>query len=97
MPPVLSPLYLNDLESFLGTCKLKGLESISRDIEDKFDIYLKLLILLYADDTVLMAESPEELRMLLDAFDDYCTIWKLKVNVDKTKIMIFSRGRQTQN
>jgi len=26
-----------------------------------------LLILLYADDTVLMAESPEELQMLLDA------------------------------
>jgi len=55
------------------------------------------LIHLYADDTVLMAESPEELQMLLDAFDDYCTIWKLKVNVDQTKIMIFSRGRQPQN
>jgi len=61
-------------------------DSISQDIEDSFDIYLKLLILLYADDTVLMAESPEELQMLLDAFDDYFTIWKLKVNVDKTKI-----------
>jgi hypothetical protein len=88
---------LNDLESFLGTCNLKGLDSISQDIEDNFDIYLNLLILLYADDTVLMAESPEELQMLLYAFDDYCTIWKLKVNVDKTKIMIFSRGRQAQN
>ena len=85
MPPVLFALYLNDLESFLGTCNLKGLDSISQDIEDNFDIYLKLLIL----DTVLMAESPEELQMLLDAFDDYCTIWKLKVNVDKTKILIF--------
>jgi hypothetical protein len=76
----------------LGTCNLKGLDSISHDIENNFDIYLKLFILLYAEDTVLMAESPEELQMLLDAFDDYCTIWKLKVNVDKTKIMIFSRG-----
>ena len=76
----------------MGTCNLKGLDSISHDIENNFDIYLKLFILLYAEDTVLMAESPEELQMLLDAFDDYCTIWKLKVNVDKTKIMIFSRG-----
>ena len=92
MSPVLFALYLNDLESFLGTCNLKGLDSISHDIENNFDIYLKLFILLYAEDTVLMAESPEELQMLLDAFDDYCTIWKLKVNVDKTKIMIFSRG-----
>ena len=44
MSPFLFALYLNDLEYFLGTCNLKGLESISRDIEDKFDIYLKLLI-----------------------------------------------------
>jgi len=97
MYPFRFALYLNDLESFLGTCNLKGLDSISRDIEDKFDIYLKLLIHLYADDTVFMAESPEEPHMLMDAFDDYCTIWKLKVNVDKTKIMILSKGRQPQN
>jgi hypothetical protein len=42
-----------------------------------------------------MAESPEELQMLLDAFDDFCTIWKLKVNVDKTKIMIFFKSATT--
>ena len=89
MSPVLFALYLNDLESFLGTCNLKGLDSISHDIDINFDIYLKLFNLLYAEDTVLMAGSPEDLQMLLDAFDDYCTIWKLKVNVDKTKIMIF--------
>ena len=43
----------------------------------------------------MMAESPEELQMLLDAFDDFCTIWKLKVNVDKTKIMIFFKSATT--
>jgi hypothetical protein len=31
------------------------------------------------------AKSPKEQQMVLGAFDDYCTIWKLKVNVDKTK------------
>ena len=40
-----------------------------------------------------MAESPEELQMLLEAFDDYCTI--LKVNVDKTKVMIFFKRAST--
>ena len=44
MFPFLFALYLNDLESFLGTCNLKCQDSISRDIEDKFDIYLQLLI-----------------------------------------------------
>jgi hypothetical protein len=76
-------VYLNDLESFLGTGNLKGLESISRDIEKQFDIYLNLFTLLYADDTFLMAESPQELQNLLDSFDDYCSVWKLKVNAEK--------------
>jgi hypothetical protein len=90
-------VYLNDLESFLGTGNLKGLESISRDIEKQFDIYLNLFTLLYAGDTFLMAESPQELQNLLDSFDDYCSVWKLKVNAEKNKIMIFTNGRLPQN
>jgi hypothetical protein len=39
--------------------------------------------LLYADDTVLMSESPEELQRELNKFHEYCTTWKLKVNVEK--------------
>ena len=34
LSPFLFAVYLNDLESFLGTCNLKGLGSISRDIEN---------------------------------------------------------------
>ena len=52
----------------LGTCNLNSLQSISQDIEKQFDIYLNLfLILLYADDIVLMAESPHELQNILDS------------------------------
>jgi hypothetical protein len=39
--------------------------------------------LLYADDTVLMSESPEELQRELNRFHEYYTTWKLKVNVEK--------------
>jgi len=60
-------------------------------------IYLKLFVILYADDTVLMAESDSELQTLLDTFYRYCITWKMKVNVDKTKIMIFSKGRMPVN
>ena len=49
-------------------------------------------IILYADDIVLMAESATDLQKLLDYFSDYTDTWKLQVNVDKSKIMIFSRG-----
>ena len=60
-------------------------------------IYLKLFVILYADDTVLMAESDSELQTLLDTFYRYCITWKMKVNVDKTKVMIFSKGRMLVN
>jgi len=38
---------------------------MSLDIEEQFDIYLNSFTLLYADDTVIMAESPHELRNIL--------------------------------
>jgi hypothetical protein len=49
---------------------------------------MKLFIILYADDTVLMTESSSNLQTLLDKFYLYCDTWKIKVNVDKTKIVI---------
>ena len=30
-------------------------------------------------------------------FDNYCKTWKLKVNIPKTKVLIFSKGRPKQN
>ena len=53
----------------------------------------KMFPLLYADDTVICAESPGELQAALDAMNEYCRKWKLEVNSTKTKIMIFSRGK----
>ena len=52
---------------------------------------------MYADDTALMAESPVELQKQLDSFHEYCEIWKLKVNVEKTKIVCFSSGKPPAN
>ena len=57
---------------------------------------MRLFTLLYADDTVLMADSPEELQNCLNAFALYCRKWKLKINTEKTKIVIFG-GRKTSN
>jgi hypothetical protein len=38
-----------------------GLQTISDEIENNLDIYLKLFILLYADDTALLAETANEI------------------------------------
>ena len=59
-------------------------------------VYMKLFTLLYADDTVLIAESPTDMQQCLNAFVSYCQVWKLTINKDKTKLMIFG-ARKTSN
>ena len=54
--------------------------------------FLKLFTLLYADDTIILAESENNLQDALNALEEYCSIWALSVNLDKSKIIIFSRG-----
>ena len=45
--------------------------------------------MLYADDIVLISESPEGLQSHLRALDDFCAQRGLSVNLGKTKVMIF--------
>ena len=71
------------------TCDMEGLKTISSELKDKLNLYLKLFIILYANDTVTMAESAADLQKQLDSFSDYCDIWRLKVNVGKSKIVVF--------
>ena len=54
-------------------------------------------MLLYADDTVILAESAAELQASLNAMYLYCQTWKLQVNIFKTKVVIFSRSRLNTN
>jgi len=49
----------------------------------------KLYLLLYAADSVLMSETETGLQKGLYLLKDYCWRWKLSVNVNKTKVMIF--------
>ena len=61
---------------------------------ESLNTFLKLLIILYADDTVFFANSQQNLQKCLNGLEQYCEKWKLKINTDKTKIMIFSQGKQ---
>ena len=57
-------------------------------------IYLKLIILLYADDTVIFSDNGDGLQYAVNTFNEYCDKWRLTVNAAKMKIIIFnSRGR----
>jgi hypothetical protein len=52
-------------------------------------------ILLYADDIVLIADSPAALQLQLDALHDWCRQWRLELNQSKTSVMVFRRPSQT--
>ena len=82
LSPMLFLLFLNDFEEVFATEGYGGLDV------DTF----KLFMLLYADDIVIFSKNAEELQVGLDVLVNYCNRWKLKVNVDKTKIMVFRKG-----
>ena len=56
-------------------------------------IFFLVFVLLYADDTVIIAESAEDLPNALTAYASYCETCKSLVNSSKTKLLIFSKGR----
>ncbi len=46
--------------------------------------------LVYADDLVLLSESPEGLQSSLNILKYFCFSWKLEVNRDKSKVIVFN-------
>ena len=56
-------------------------------------MYLKLLIILYADDTVIFSDNKDDLQVAFNVFSEYRLQWRLTVNISKTKIVVFSKGR----
>ena len=86
LSPVLFSIYLNDLQSHLETNGSVGVEL--QNPENDL-LWLKLLVLLYADDTVILANSSSDLQKSLDLFHNYCEKWHLRVNMSKTKVIVF--------
>ena len=90
LSPFLFTIFLNDLEYYLHQ---HDTGIIIDYTNDDISVYLKLFVLLYADDTVIFSDSPEELQKSLHIFENYCYKWKLKINTEKTEVIIFSYGR----
>ena len=48
--------------------------------------------ILFADDFVGVSDSKESLQKLIDVVHRYCNKWRLKANVSKSAVMVFSRN-----
>ena len=56
--------------------------------------YFSIQSLLYADDLALVSESEQDLQNMLDVLSEWCTKWRMCVNVKKSAVMHF-RNRRT--
>ena len=73
LSPLLLILFLNDLSNELGIDTNIG--NINQDIIGLFQKF----ILLFADDTILMSDSLQELQILLNKLSEYCKKWNIKI------------------
>ena len=85
LSPFLFALFINDIEGFLTQNGCDPIQVTGADIHT----YLKLLVIMYADDTVLFANTKENLQKCLNGLKLYCDKWKLQINADKTKGLSF--------
>ena len=96
LSPLLFSIFLNDFAETLSK-KFSGLtelHSLSRTLgNEDIELFINMYVLLYADDTLVFAESPEELKSAMHEVSVYCKTWGLSINRDKTQVIIFSRGK----
>ena len=56
--------------------------------------YKYISCLLWADDLVLLSKAKKGLQEQIDILAGYSDNWKLKVNIEKTKEIIFNKSRR---
>ena len=77
LSPVLFSCYINDLVR-----QLKEVDGGVR-LGNEF-----LSALLYADDIVLTARSPEKLQGMINVVAEFCSKWRLSLNTQKSKVFV---------
>ena len=84
LSPTLFSILINDIVDTMTKCCSMGVDINS----------VKVSVLKYADDIVLMATSPGALQTGLDILKNYCEMNKLTVNVAGSKVMCASKRRE---
>ena len=84
LSPLLFDIFINGVANDLN---VKGLGV-------PVDASLRLSILLFADDLVLIASTPGDLQRMLDEVSQYCSKWRSDVNLKKTEVVIFGDPRK---
>ena len=84
LSPFLFTLYIGELIDMLDELGCHGIY-VNEDAKN-------IMILLYADDMALIADTVVRLQRMIDVLESYCCKWNMLVNLIKTTIMVFRRG-----
>ena len=80
LSPVLFSLFMTDLPEYFRVHNCPGVKSGNQSLN----------CLMYADDLLVISNSPEGLQQSLNVIYKHAQEWKLKVNTKKSNIIIFS-------
>ena len=83
LSPLLFSLFISGLEIELARNKA-GVEVHDNHLD----------VLMFADDIVMFSTSPMGLQKQLDTLEQFCCRWKLKINIDKTKICVYGSAKE---
>lgn len=83
LSPLLFALFIDDIKEWLSEldcheCNFQGNTPITH--------------LLFADDLVLFSQSIIGLQKMINCLSEFCDRFSMKINLDKTKIMVFRNG-----
>ena len=84
MSPTLFGMYVDEVSDYIDREGDRGAQLAGTWIP----------LLLYADDIVLISDSPEGMQRQLDALHSFAEDKGLSVNLDKTKVMVFNTTPQ---
>ncbi len=93
MSPLLFALFVNNIEDHIlaNGCSYVNIDNVA------LGNYIKLSVLIYAHDTILIADSEENLQKAITCMETYCCTWTLIANESKTKVIIFGKTKVKTN
>lgn len=57
-------------------------------------VIIKIVLLLYADDIVLLSDNETYMQTMLDTVHEWCKKWRVLINTEKSKSVHFRKGRR---
>ena len=79
LSPELFIIFINELERMLKLSEFKGIHVCEAT---------EVLLLMYADDIVLVGETVIQLQRKINILEQFCKKYGMKINLDKTKVMV---------